>query len=294
MPPSIMAFSHHVVRAMPPDQLATWTAQLQAETADYTNELNMRSDIDAIHEALAYARWIRPLERLGRSMPPGPRLIIHEQCVRADRSVGVTIFNARRAGNIRRSSRQTDAPALSDLGVSDNAIPHNARALARLDTETFEAALAKAKADLNVSGTHLLRVVDGQQPPRAQARRIAIAELAAEGLNSTEIGRHLGYSDEAWSVKAIAARYDIDIPGDRDPAIRQRRRTTDASVSGINSANLQGVRDALAALGYVLDQAEDMVHPMVAPDAQAWVKELTKGRTHLSRLIHILKEAANS
>lgn len=100
------------------------------------------------------------------------------------------------------------------LGFADNATP-----------EEFDAALAAAKEEGNLSRANVRRKIDKKSSaaPTREDKANQVRDLAAKGWTSEQIRKEVGYS-RLDTVRELAREFDIEIPAD---AVRGRARRFD-------------------------------------------------------------------
>jgi hypothetical protein len=237
---------------------------------------------------------------------------------RAERGIGVAIRRGQAAGEIsrrgghggnqhRRAPTETVASGFCTARPSDYAtaaeLTGNGAGIYQLtdgvcDAE-FEAALAAAKAEADLSRANVVRKVRGHRDPApggAPGRaapgpgtgagagessprcRELIGELAARGMTSVQIGARLGISDQR--VRQLARQHQIAIVAD---AVAGRRRLDSTRIARQTVHALEGL-----AMGVELaDLAE--IDPAQVP---AWTGSLARSLRVLSRFARQLKEAS--
>lgn len=291
MLPSLTTYGPAEIRTMSPGDKVKLGLEI-AQLRTYVDELATGSDL---HETLAFARWMRSVERPLRSVPVSLFLDYQELALRSDRAVGLVMEHLRNTGMLARRGTTPggdNPPPLSWHGIDPQDIPRHARYLSNLDPDAFEAAIVKGRTDRSLSGAHVQRVLNGQAGTSHVERITAVAEMAARGSTSTEIARALGFRD-GHNVRALAERNEIDIPADRTAAAQMRSRQVTRSASGFTERNYLGLSNALSALNHVMTEAGGQLHPdITTTQAASWAKDLRRGRAQLTRLINELQEAA--
>jgi DNA-binding NarL/FixJ family response regulator len=233
-------------------------------------------DIDAIVESKSQAEAIR-VYTTSKQLGMDAQLAATEIVRRAERGIGVAIRRGQQAGAIRRQgqgrgcTQQLAKP--TDFASHDELMGNQAGIYDLTDDVTdgaFEAALAGARAEQNLSRANLVRKLRQQQPhpaapsgvpdsagqsPQAAARRRElIGELAGRGMSAEQIGDRLGLP--AAEVRQIAAGRGITIPADQVPGAARRfdpNRITEKTVHsleglamGVGLADIAGIDPAEA------------------------------------------------
>jgi hypothetical protein len=269
-------------------------------------------EIEQIAEIKSQAEAIRAYttqKQLGKDA----QLAAAEIVRRAERGIGVAIRRGQQDGEIakRGDHRGHGAPDVRGGNLNDRYGDHlgspglffrhgdeRADTYAMTDgvSDTdFEDAIAEAKAEGNLSRANIVRKIrqqrrtpsslSGQIPdpadssPEAVAVRIKlIAELAARGMSSVQIGERLGISD--GRVRQVAREHGIDIQAD---AVLGRARRPDSS---------RIVRETVHALeGLVM--GVELADPagLDPADAAEWVTSMTRSLRLLSKFLRQMKEA---
>jgi hypothetical protein len=179
----------------------------------------------------------------------------------------------------RHGDERADTYAMTD-GVSDT---------------DFEDAIGEAKAEGNLSRANVVRKIrqrrrnpsiqDGHvsdpadRSPEAAARRLElIAEFAARGMSSGQIGERLGIADDR--VRQVARQHDIDIRAD---AVLGRTRRPDSS---------RIVRETVHALEG-LAMGVELADPagLDPVEAAEWADSMTRSIRLLTTFLRQMKEA---
>lgn len=208
-----------------PEQIAAAKAEI-ATAAEATKQLNLSREIQLDAQEMvrraeyALAKAIRKGQEDGTVAKLGDG--------RGERSVLGT--NLASPSDFASDVELYDRPSQRKAGIlsiADNATP-----------EQFDAALAEAKAEGNLSRANVSRKVkparpedesdsvahaDGSKLPREQ-RAAQIRPLAERGYLSSQIGQEIGISEE--QVRKIARECDIPIPGDVAYGKRRRIKAT--------------------------------------------------------------------
>jgi hypothetical protein len=232
---------------------------------------------------------------------------------RAERGIGVAIRRGQQNGEIARPGDRGSRGAAGvyggnpgarrgeHLGSSGSFFRHDEE---RADTYAmtdgvsdtdFEDAIAEAKAEGNLSRANIVRKIrqqrrtpparDGHVPdpadwsPEAAAARIKlIAEFAARGMSSSQIGERLGIADD--QVRQLAREHGIGIRAD---AVLGRARRPDSN---------RIVRETAHALeGLVM--GVELADPAGLDPAEAteWAASMTRSIRDLSKFLRQIKEA---
>jgi hypothetical protein len=270
--------------------------------------------IGQIAEARSQAEAVRVYtmqKQLGRDA----QLAAAEIVRRAERGIGVAIRRGQEAGEIRCRGRHGGRGAgngadstISRPGPADYAsiteLRGNGAGIYHLtdgvSEEEFEAALAAAKAEDNLSRANVVRQIRDHRDPapgragagdapapaapcdngRAEVppgdRRELIAGLAGHGMTSRQIAGRLGIKDD--KVRAIARQHGITIRAD---AVAGRRRLDSTRIAREAVHALEG----LAMSVQLADLAE--IDPALVPE---WAESLAASLRVLSRFARQLKE----
>jgi hypothetical protein len=248
---------------------------------------------------------------------------------RAERGIGLAIRRGQQDGTIRRrgghggnqhrraeaaettasdfcAAKPSDYASAAELTGNGAGIYHLTDGVADTD---FEAALAAAKAEADLSRANVVRKIsqhrgaDPAAPPReaacqagaapgagesarppggpvvssAEHRREVIGELAAHGMTSGQIAARLGLGDQR--VRQLAREHGITIVAD---AVVGRARRLDA-----NRIAREAVH-ALEGLAMSVELADlAQINPALAPE---WAGSLTRSLRVLTRFTRQLKE----
>ena len=229
---------------------------------------------------------------------------------RAERGIGVAIRRGQQDGEIAkrgdRRSHGVHGGNLNDrhgdhLGSPGSFFRHGderADTYAMTDSVSdthFEDAISEAKAEGNLSRANVVRKIrqqrggpppaDGQVPdpadrsPEAAARRQElIADFAAHGMSSGQIGERLGIGDD--QVRQIARQHEIDIRAD---AVLGRARRLDSN---------RIVRETVHALEG-LAMGVELADPAGLDPAEAaeWAASMAHSIRLLSKFLRQVKEA---
>lgn len=271
-------------------------------------------DIDTIVEIKSQAEAIR-VYTMSKQLGKDAQLSATEIVRRAERGIGVAIRKGQAAGDIRTrrdggprphenlpgGSRKVSKPGPTDFATEDELYGNGAGIYQLTDNvseQEFEAALAEAKAEQNLSRANVVRkargararsrVRDGEDwipeagdnhgPAPAQRRRL-ITKWGAEGYTSRQIAERLGVADKV--VRRIANESAIAIPA--DAALGKTRHHDSNRIVRETVHALEGL-----AMGVGLVSAED-IDPA---EAANWAASLTDSIRVLNRLIKTMKEIA--
>ncbi len=272
-------------------------------------------EIEQIAEVKSQAEAVRVYtvqKQLGRDAQLSAAEIVR----RAERGIGLAIRKGQESGEIRRkgqggglppgaerpradTARSSPADFASESELRGNAagIYHLADGVA---DEDFEAALAGAKAEGNLSRANVVRKLRqsrgtpaagpaapapagadrspaGKSPATTPDRRELIARHAAEGMSSRQIGDRLGIP--AHRVRLIAREHQIVIPAD---AVVGRTRRHDANRIVRETAH---ALEGLAMGTGLVDLAE--LDPV---EAAAWAASLARSIRRLSKFVREMRE----
>jgi hypothetical protein len=176
--------------------------------------------IEAIVETKAQAEAIR-VYTMQKQLGKDAELSAAEIVRRAERCIGLAIRKGQESGTVARQgqnrnlvanevSKVTDYVTYSDLSGSGGG-PGFYDMADGVPDEQFESAIAKAKAEKDLSRTNVVRKVKGEN---GKADRWApLAKMASEGHTSDQIAKEIGFTREVVARKAKAL--GIDIPADR-------------------------------------------------------------------------------
>lgn len=273
-------------------------------------------EIEQIAEARSQAEAVR-MYTAQKQLGKDAQLAATEIVRRAERGIGMAIRKGQQSGEIRRrgqGSRDGQLPAdnrrlpsPTDFATGDELSGNGAGIYHMTDgvsDEEFEAVLAEARAQENMSRANIVRKLrqlrgaepagpGGQAPadggeqvpspgyrsPEAGARRLELAgELAARGMTSGQIGQRLGIGGDR--VRVLAREHGIAIPAD---AVTGRARHLDAN---------RIVRETAHALeGLVMSVG--LVDPNgLDPAAASWAASITRSARELARFARQIKEKA--
>jgi hypothetical protein len=271
-------------------------------------------EIEQIAEVKSQAEAVRVYTRqkqLGRDAELAAAEIVR----RAERGIGVAIRRAQQRGRIaKRGDRGgRGAPGVyggnpgdtrgDHLGSAKRFFKHpgeRAGAYAMADgasEEEFEAALAAARAEGNLSRANVVRKI-GQRGRRSAGRgvpvpaqagesaagggdhRELIAAHAARGMSSHQIAARLGIGDQ--QVRQLARGHGIEIPAD---VVTGRARRPDANRIARETAH------ALEGLAMSVQLAD--LAGLDPAQASEWAASLARSIRVLSKFVRQLKEVSN-
>jgi hypothetical protein len=272
-------------------------------------------EIGQIAEARSQAEAVR-VYTMQRQLGHDAQLAAAEIVRRAERGIGVAIRRGQAAGEIRgrgghggRGGGNGADNTISRPGPADYAsiteLRGNGAGIYHLtdgvSEEEFEAALAAAKAEDNLSRANVVRKIRdrrdtapggaaagdalGPTAPREHGcaevppgdRRELIAELAGHGMTSRQIADRLGIKDD--KVRAIARQHGIIIRAD---AVVGRARRLDANRIAREAVHAM---EGLAMSVQLADLAD--IDPALAPE---WAGSLARSLRVLTRFTRQLKE----
>lgn len=269
-------------------------------------------EIEQIAEIKSQAEAIR-VYTTQKQLGTDAQLAAAEIVRRAERGIGVAIRRGQQDGEIakRGDRRSHGAPGVHGGSLNDRHDDHlgspgsffrhgdeRADTYAMTDGVSdadFEDAIGEAKAEGNLSRANLVRKIRQQRrtppapdvhvpvpadrsPEAAAARIKLIAEFAARGMSSGQIGERLGIGDD--QVRQVARQYDIDIRAD---AVLGRARRPDSN---------RIVRETVHALEG-LAMGVELADPAGLDPAEAaeWVASMTRSIRLLSKFVRQMKEA---
>jgi hypothetical protein len=158
--------------------------------------------------------------------------------------------------------------------------------LADATDEEFDSAIAKAKAEANLSRANVVRKVKGQTAtPQKRAaadpqRLERIQTLASKGWTSAQIAREIGNSEDY--VRQLARDNDVDIAADKIVG-KGTRRIDSNQVAAEIVATLEGLALPMRLVNFTdLDAAQ----------ATEWANSLTESIRALNRFAKQMKELA--
>lgn len=256
-----------------PEEIAAAKAQI-ATAAEATKQLNLSKEIQ-----LDAAEMVRRAEyALGKAIRKG----------QADGTITTRRDGGPRGDYIRNGYPVHVDQLPDETKVSPSVfIPHgqemkDVRDMTALDPGDFNAALAEAKAEGNVSRTNVVRKIKDKGTPgpmTREGRAALIAELADQGYSSRQMPAKVGVTEE--SVRQIARDFDIDIPADR--SMRGTRRINSTSVATKTVTALEGLVMGIELIDY------DEIDPQ---EASQWATSLTDSLRVLNRFAKQIKEMA--
>ena len=291
---------------------AEFVVQACQRAKAWLREALEHGEIEQIAEIKSQAEAIR-VYTTQKQLGTDARLAAAEIVRRAERGIGVAIRRGQQDGEIakRGDRRSHGTPSVHDgnpngrhddhLGSPASFFRHGDE---RADTYAmtdgvsdadFEDAIAEAKAEGNLSRANVVRKIrqqcrtpsapHGQVPdpadraPEATARRLElIADFAARGMSSGQIGERLGIGDD--QVRQTAREHGIGIRAD---AVLGRARRLDSN---------RIVRETVHALeGLVM--GVELADPAGLDPAEAaeWAASMTRSIRLLSKFVRQMKEA---
>ena len=204
------------------DRAKSWLEH--ASTADIPDVVDHKARAEAIRTYVAQ-----------RELGKDAELSAAEIVRRAERRIGVLIRQGQAEGAVlQRGQRTHEGDALNECIFSPKSVLTSARETTEIyavtddvSDEQFDAGLAEAKDEGNLSRANVVRKVKkaaGKQtaadkiadaadahPAEGRADRIAEARrMAAEGHTSRQIGKAIGIKD----MPGFTARHGIDVPAD--------------------------------------------------------------------------------
>jgi hypothetical protein len=274
--------------------------------------------IEQIAEVKSQAEAVR-VYTAQKQLGKDAQLAAAEIVRRAERGIGVAIRRGQAAGQIRRPGqgggqppravRPRDDKTMSSPAdfASHGELLGNGAGIYHLtdgvcDAE-FDAALAEAKAEQDLSRANLVRkirqrraataarapsgpgvpgagaAVGGLAGPAPEQHEELISELAGRGMTSYQIAGRLGIT--GGTVRAIAREHGITIRAD---AVAGRRRLDSTRIAREAVHALEG----LAMSVQLADLAE--IDPTLVPE---WTGSLARSLRALGRFARQLKEATN-
>ena len=277
----------------------------------WLREVLERGEIEQIAEVKSQAEAVRVYTQQ-KQLGAEAQLAAAEIVRRAERGIGIAIRRAQQQGQIAKQGDRggRGAPGVYGGNPGDTRGDHlgsarpffkhpseRADAYAMADgaaDEEFEAALAAAKTEGNLSRANVVRKIrhrrgrspgSGEPTPAAgggnsaagHKRRDLIARHAGEGMSSRQIATGLGISEQR--VREIAREHAITIPAD---AVLGKTRRHDAN---------RIVRETARALEG-LAMSVQLVDPAGLDPAQAaeWAASLACSLRVLSKFVRQMKE----
>lgn len=235
------------------------------------------------------------------------QLDAQEMVRRAERGVGVAIRRGQESGEIATREEMTSyagrvaqrhdetesldrKPAPSDFVPNSDDLTANGAGIYHLTDgvpdEAFEAGLADAKEERNLSRANVVRKVQSRAAGTESdvdlstpaGRRARIAELAAQNYSSRQIASMIGMTED--HLGRVIRKDGIDVPADKVMA-RTKRLNSDRIVEETTHA-LDGLRMGLELVDF------DALDPEKIP---AWSASLTASLRSLNQFARRLKEA---
>jgi len=260
-------------------------------------------DIDAIVECKSQAEAIR-VYTMSRQLGKEARLAATEIVRRAERGIGQAIRRGQEEGSIRRQGQsrigqrqhQTLVASPTDFATHGELIGSRGDGIYDMTDgvtdEQFEDAIARARAEQDLSRANTVRKIRSQHAPggsdwipaasdrgtaAAVRRRELIAEMAAENYSSRQISERLGTLD--GTIRKIARTAGIAIPAD----------AVIANTRGLDSNRI--VRETVHSLEGLAMGAQLVEAAALDPSqADGWATSLAESIRVLNRLIRTLKE----
>lgn len=219
---------------------------------------------------------------------------------RAERGIGLAIRKGQESGEIATSQeakqyagrvrQQKDKNSLlarpklpSDIVPQDDLTGNGSGIYQLTDDvgdEQFESAVDQAKAEQNLSRANVVRKIRNQKSAvPATARWQEIADLAALGYTSRQIGKRMGVGDE--HIRDIAREHDIELAADK--AVGKTRKHDSARIVRETVHALEGL-----AMGAQLVDVADLD----VSEAAVWATSLNDSLRVLNRLNKQMKEIA--
>jgi DNA-binding NarL/FixJ family response regulator len=206
-----------------------------------------------------------------------------EMVRRAERGVGLAVRKGQAEGtintkitNLRRGPEATDSTFGTPTSPSEFMLAgtptHETYAMTDdVSDEEFEAAIAEAKAEENLSRANVVRKVKKSTRTSDKARLDRIAELAAKAWTSDQIGKEIGHHEE--TVRRLARAAGININADR--ALRGMHRRIDHNrIASQTVTALEGLVIGLQLLN---------IHEVDLTHADEWVTSLNASLRSLNR-----------
>ena len=235
-----------------------------------------------------------------KKLSEGIQLDAVEMVRRAERALGVAIRKGQGSGDIAkrgdiggrsgllhhdpsRSSNQQDLDKPTDF-ASMHELSNTSGGIYDLTDgvtdDDFNAALAEAKEEGNLSRANVVRNVKRKTRPEQQSSDLAyIREHADSGMLSGQIAEHLGLS-EAW-VRRLARDNNITIRGDE--VMRGKHRIRPAEVMENIVTSLEGDQSAI-------DLIAPHIKNFTPEQAVAWLVRAEEPMQALRRMVKQLKE----
>lgn len=290
MSTAVVAYDRAAIQAMSPDGQRQMVAQFIEQGRDMLARAIEASDIQGIAGAKGAAATVSEMTRQ-LNLSKEARVDAEELVRRAEFALGKAIRAGQDAGTVARHRQGVvvgpDGIRTNRLPSVEDIEPHfysNGSQLAQIadsaTPEQFEEALARAKAEGNVSRANVARKIRNKPSPgetRAQrAERIAV--LAQQGYTSQQIADKVGVGRS--TVTEIARDFDITIHAD---AARGKRARINAQ------RVLTGAAESVEAAAFSLQQIDPL--ELDRDEAQEWVDSLTSSLSALSKATRKIKES---
>lgn len=257
-----------------PHEIASAKAEI-ATAAEATKQLGLSREIQ-----LDAQEMVRRAEfALGRAIRKGQAEGTITKV--GSRPNGIAPHERHRYG--RDESTQGSVPnTTASLSPSDfiphGSVLHETYALADVETEEFEAALAEAKAEGRPSRSNVIRKIQGGPTPTTRDQRAdLIEELAAQGYSSRQMPIKVGVTEE--TVRQIARDFDIDIPADR--SVNRTRRMDSTRIVTQTATALEGLAMGVELIDFASLNLEEVGQ---------WTDSLSDSLRALNRFHKQLKE----
>lgn len=150
--------------------------------------------------------------------------------------------------------------------------------------EEFDAALAAAKEDGNLSRANLARKIKGEVKPKPTAtptradRAAHVRDLADRGYSSRQIAEEMGLHFD--TIRSIVKDFDIDVPA--DAAIGRTRRLDHTQM--VDST----VTDLMNSVEFIENHID--LNQVDFAEADEWVSSLTTSIRAINRFVKQIKE----
>lgn len=277
---------------------AEYVLQACERAKAWLQEVLEHGDIEQIAEIKSQAEAVR-VYTMQKQLGKDAELSAAEIVRRAERGIGLAIRKGQESGCIRRQGQGGGQPPRSSRpridGTRSSPAEHAGEGQARADIyamadgvpdESFEDALAEAKAEGNLSRSNVVRKIRTRRSPRAasepapepadrspaavQARCELIGRCAAERMSSRQIAGLLGVSDQR--VRELAREHGIEIPA--DAVVGRTRRLDSARIVRTAAETLEGL---------VTDIALASIAELDPADAAGWAASIARSARALSR-----------
>lgn len=213
-------------------------------------------------------------------------LICSELLRRCERALARGIRQGQEPGFgqwIRGSGNVSASPFTSPVDIAKVGEKSTLSAYYRLhdgvSDKAFEAAIAAAKLEFNLSRSNVIRKIKGGALPSSQ-RRAAIAHMAASGYNVAQIAEALGGITTA-GVRRIATKYNIALPAEEVISRSHATLDSDRILTRI-AQNLEGVASSLSVLD--TSQVSEKTIGACAPILIGSARTISRFARHISAL----------